>query len=245
MILEAISLGPLAAGILDQAGEAAGRADQPTGCVVARFDHSAYVEFHRDLLCVVDPSLYDGAINIMCRRLPRRGDRIRLDRRAARCWRPRPLPAPARIRARLDELRRRVADASPLADPFGLLGRGDGLTPEGDDVVCGMMLALRAVDISFEADRLLAAARERTHAISLAHLRAAASGLAAAPVHEALAALVDADNHEPERAFAGLARVGHTSGASVLSGMKAALAAWAHDPDGFTAESWTGIENTC
>ncbi|MEZ5825409.1 MAG: DUF2877 domain-containing protein [Geminicoccaceae bacterium] len=245
MILEAISLGPVAAAILDAAGSA-----MPQGRVVSRSERSAYVEYGDDLVCVVDQELYDGAINIRVRRLPEHGQRVRIDRRAARAWKPRPLPSPARIRSHVDSLRQRVADAPAFADPIALFGKGEGLTPDGDDIVAGMMLALNAVGARFDADGWLASARSRTHAISLAHLRAAAAGHASAPVHDALRALVDASCADPDGAFAGLAQVGHSSGLSALAGMKAALAAWARNPDAlmpdaFMPDSTRGTDGRC
>ncbi|MCB9943518.1 MAG: DUF2877 domain-containing protein [Geminicoccaceae bacterium] len=227
MILEAISVGPLAACILDA---------RPNGCiqgrVMARFERSAYVAVDGELVCITDPALYDGAINMRCRRLPAAGADVWLDGRSARRWHPDPWPSPDCIQGCMQLVAGRCRDVPVASGGLSLLGRGEGLTPDGDDIIAGMMLAWRAVGARFDATPVLAAAAERTHAISLAHLRAAAHGYASAPVHAALAALLDPEYSYSDLApaMAGLDAVGHSSGRSTLTGIKQALVAWAADP---------------
>ena len=103
-------------------------------------------------------------------------------------------------------------------------GRGPGLTPSGDDLLVGIMLAagvlpragsVRGVDEV--RDVLAAAALPRTTRISGAYLHAARHGLAGEPWH----VLVRALPGPPEslrRAVRRLLRIGETSGADALTG---------------------------
>lgn len=108
----------------------------------------------------------------------------------------------------------------------GLIGLGPGLTPSGDDVVGGLMVALRSLGRQDAADRLAAwvlpVARERTNVISDAHLAAAAGGEGSAALHGALAALAAGDGAALAKAVDALAAIGHVSGWDGLAG--AALA---------------------
>lgn len=131
----------------------------------------------------------------------------------------------------------RLAD-DVLQDPgqvVRLLGLGPGLTPSGDDVLAGLLLGLRAV--GRHEDRTgRALATEvldglwRTTALSGTLLRAAARGYAVPPVVDLLAALhgrIDDQLPPPADRVARLvrevARTGHTSGADLLVGVRAAL----------------------
>ena len=72
-----------------------------------------------------------------------------------------------------------------------LLGLGPGLTPSGDDLVAGTLVALHALGFARAAAdlwRVVQPSLKDTNAISSAHLRAAAHGQAAAVLHEAVAA---------------------------------------------------------
>ena len=85
-----------------------------------------------------------------------------------------------------------TGDAPP---PVDLLGLGPGLTPSGDDVLCGMLVALRAVGQAGMAPELYAAlaaaAPTATSPISAAFLRAAAEGLGCEALHAAIAAVLE------------------------------------------------------
>lgn len=116
-----------------------------------------------------------------------------------------------------------------------LLGLGPGLTPSGDDMVAGLLLALRllggAADGGARAVRLadqLAVtvtryARDRTTPVSAALLACAARGQAAAEVVNVLRALEGREPAGP--AVARLLAVGHTSGADLAWGLAAGCAA--------------------
>lgn len=106
-----------------------------------------------------------------------------------------------------------------------VLGRGSGLTPFGDDVVCGLLATLLAADDPCAADlrrEVLARAPRRTTSLSSTLLRRAGAG----DVLPAFADVVGALVHRPEAVGARVSRlraVGHTSGAGMLLGLHLAL----------------------
>ena len=110
-----------------------------------------------------------------------------------------------------------------------LIGLGPGLTPSGDDVFCGVLIALDLL----ERDRAAAALwswllpqlEQRTSALSAAHLRAAAMGQGHAALHAVLECLGD-DATASDEALRALGQVGHSSGWDALAG--ALLACRAH-----------------
>ncbi len=107
-----------------------------------------------------------------------------------------------------------------------LVGLGPGLTPTGDDVLAGTLLALHALE-NTEMAAMLAASVEKwgvsgTNRISLAHLRAAAAGQGAAPFHDIVNCVLrndDAFDHCLRRIDA----VGHSSGWDILTGIVTTL----------------------
>jgi uncharacterized protein DUF2877 len=137
------------------------------------------------------------------------------------------LAAPG-IAALADWLASRGKDAPPAVAAI-LLGLGPGLTPSGDDLVGGAMIALRALGRGDLASRLadwaLPLARERTGAISLAHLACAAGGEGSAALHDLLNALLAADGEGIAAGVAALAALGHSSGWDMLAGATLACAA--------------------
>jgi hypothetical protein len=111
----------------------------------------------------------------------------------------------------------------------GLLGRGPGLTPTGDDVVAGVLLASRSV---LEPERLervartvLAGARLATTVVSRGMLADAAAGWCPDVVARGVAGLLTPRPAGSGTAVADLLRVGHTSGGDLLSGAAGALEA--------------------
>lgn len=174
-----------------------------------------------------------------------------------RVWRPlpvptAPLPEPARQTAHaalaglglglgsseLENLADRLAElaaaavgstASTPCAVRGLVGLGPGLTPAGDDVLCGLLLGLRASGQDRERSRLADAVLPllgRTSALSATLLRQAAQGYAVPPVVALLRAW-----HRGAGAAAltlaarSVAGIGHTSGPALILGLTAALAA--------------------
>jgi hypothetical protein len=134
------------------------------------------------------------------------------------------LPGATRLRRWLEE---GVADprrspAPSLAGAEGLLGLGPGLTPSGDDLIGGALVALHALGHPELAGRLAAAllpaARERTNAISLAHLEAAADGEGSATLHETLATLSAPGSPGLGERLRAVDAIGHSSGWDALAG---------------------------
>lgn len=142
-----------------------------------------------------------------------------------------------------DELAARVdtlAEAVPtlehealLAAARDLVGLGGGLTPSGDDVLCGLLAVGRTLGRALgdeELDRALhrlggalqTDAAERTTALSASLLWHAARAELARPAHGLLRALLGRTPLQP--ATDALVAVGHTSGRDLAVGMRLAAA---------------------
>ena len=107
-----------------------------------------------------------------------------------------------------------------------LVGRGDGLTPLGDDVLCGWLALHRAVGRATpEVDAAVRSLSSRTTLLSATLLECALHGEVLPPFAAYVAAIGTPD--EPDRAAA-LAAVGHTSGTGLLHGALLALAELDH-----------------
>ncbi len=176
------------------------------------------------VLCVADPSAVRLPCAVLAPVLPRGdlvagGGALRADGlvwRTARWWRP---DRPRGLR--------RPSGPPGTADvlvPLDLVGRGEGLTPHGDDVLAGALVAAHAV-----ADpRLPAWARatrealrsRRTTAVSHALLVHALDGFA---VPELAAHVEAVCAGEPERSLPRLLTVGHSSGAALAAGVARVL----------------------
>jgi hypothetical protein len=103
-----------------------------------------------------------------------------------------------------------------------LLGRGDGLTPYGDDVLCGWLAVHRAAGLATpEVDAEVLARAGTTTLLSATLLDCAMHGEVIPEFASWLAAL-GTPGEEPLAAR--LARVGHTSGRGLLEGARRALA---------------------
>src|SRR5262245_40004996 len=118
----------------------------------------------------------------------------------------------------LDALERWLVGNAMADEAAQLIGLGPGLTPSGDDYLGGMLVSLRRTGRSMQAEGLWRwlqpLLRERTSAISAAHLAAASAGEG----HEALHAVLDG-----ELDLNALDAVGHTSGWDALAGAAAVL----------------------
>lgn len=145
---------------------------------------------------------------------------------------PDPLTAAARLAAALPDLsvvRRQLPatalDALAAGDPAAvaaLVGRGDGLTPVGDDVLAGWLVAGRAAGREVApVAAAVAEAAHRTTDLSASLLAHAAEGAAIPPFRDLLLALTAATDFGP--AAERLVAVGHTSGAGMLLGATLAL----------------------
>ncbi len=163
-----------------------------------------------------------------------------------RWWDPRPaldLVSGQSVIARCHEARQRfvVVDDGGLGKALqsndsaavrhamcGLLGKGEGLTPEGDDILVGLLAGLRllgpALGISGAggmqaaiAPIVLTEAPFRTTALSAALLRHAVAGEVAEPVAIFMQALTG--RGEMENASCGLETMGNTSGVATACGI--------------------------
>lgn len=126
------------------------------------------------------------------------------------------------------------ASVAPLDWPATLLGVGDGLTPAGDDILVGVLVALGRIRRLREreaiAQRIDPLLRDNTTSISAAHLRAAMAGYAAEPLHRLLDALLSGAPSSSTLAGAvrALESIGHSSGRHALAGALVVLD-WANE----------------
>jgi hypothetical protein len=172
--------------------------------------------------------------------------RVRLpavDLVAVRTWVPRPvqpaagpfqapvagaLDASAWRRAATDLARAAVAGRDLTVAVDALVGAGPGLTPSGDDVLCGVLLGLRLAGRLDGVAHLGGVVRPRlaaTTTLSAALLVEAAEGYAVPDLVRLAAALARGDGPAAESATRAVAAVGHTSGRDLLAGFHGALAA--------------------
>ena len=173
------------------------------------------------VLTVARPLLPNGA---QVRALPRVGDALVV--RAGEVWDPRlRLGAVELAPDGPDDLARAVAERDPaLAAAAGArrIGRGGGLTPEGDDLIAGVAAVVAAGPWPQpERDEWLRARvgtdlRRRTTALSATLLELATAGMGPEP----LQALVAGDRG----ALARLDAIGHSTGRAIAAGAALALA---------------------
>jgi hypothetical protein len=118
----------------------------------------------------------------------------------------------------------RLARSGPAGtiDVVDMVGRGDGLTPYGDDVLCGWLAVHRAAGVATpEVDATVRALAPTTTLLSSTLLDCAMHG-EVIPEFAAWLAALGTDDEEPRAAV--LAQVGHTSGRGLLEGARRALA---------------------
>jgi Protein of unknown function (DUF2877) len=127
-------------------------------------------------------------------------------------------------------LRAGVADAlshgwqqRTISAARALVGLGPGLTPSGDDLLGGLLMALYAGGQIDLRDRMWQALAPDlgtlTSPISIMHLRATARGMASAPLHGLLDTLLRGDDAALAQRLAVVAAIGHTSGWDALAGL--------------------------
>jgi hypothetical protein len=109
----------------------------------------------------------------------------------------------------------------------GLAGLGVGLTPDGDDLLLGCVLAAWVVHASDVAGnialRIQETAARRTTALSVEWLRSAARGECAWPWHALFDGLLQNQREAIEAAVSRILQQGHTSGSAALAGFVAVL----------------------
>jgi hypothetical protein len=122
----------------------------------------------------------------------------------------------------------RLAAADPRA-VIPLLGLGGGLTPLGDDVLCGWLaaaVARRHPELPAVRSEVALAAARRTTTLSATLLRCAARGEGVPEFRELLSAMPREDEPAVKQSVELLLDVGETSGAGLLLGAVLALG-WA------------------
>jgi hypothetical protein len=123
-----------------------------------------------------------------------------------------------------------VAMPTPHPSMSRLIGLGPGLTPSGDDVFCGVLVALDALGLDAAVATLWSWLRpqlaEGTSALSAAHLGAAAVGQGHSALHAVLECTA-ANESALDIALIRLGQVGHCSGWDALAGAVAVLRAYA------------------
>jgi hypothetical protein len=141
--------------------------------------------------------------------------------RVGRWWqppRPRGLAPPPGTPAVLG------VDVPPALEPARLVGAGAGLTPSGDDVLAGALVAAHATAHprlrEWRAATRTALSPRSTTAVSRALLTHALDGWA---IPELAEFVVGACSGDAERAATGLLAVGHSSGAALAAGVLYAL----------------------
>jgi hypothetical protein len=170
--------------------------------------------------------------------------------RAVRTWRPTRVPTavdgppawssaavasvpwtePARV------LTRRLGSGQDLSSAVAaLVGAGPGLTPSGDDVLCGVLLGLRLHGPASAAlvPRLWRQIERRlpaTTSISAALLTEAAQGYAVPAVVRLTEAMLGADKALVAHAAGEVLTIGHSSGSDLLGGLLGSLEALAGSP---------------
>lgn len=136
-----------------------------------------------------------------------------------RWWQP---PRPRGLVSPVSVVAPGGVDTLAAVTPQELIGRGPGLTPAGDDVLAGALVAAHAV----ADDRLphwRAATRDliaahRTTAVSRGLLHHALDGWSTHELADFLTAVCAGDMTVTSRATERLLRVGHSSGAALASG---------------------------
>lgn len=220
------------------------------GRVVSVYRRAAYLRFPGGLVALVSGGAPAGPVHLRCTLLPpvREGDEVATDgsRLAGRDWALRcdgpvwegelpdpadlcsrhlPEPAPADTVAGADLLAP-LLRAGRLEEVAALLGgRGEGLTPAGDDLVAGVLVVARLRWGPAAQERLLAVAGAvETTEVAGAFLAWAARGQCIAPVHDLLVALAAGDGTAGDRALRRLRAIGASSGRHLAAGLALGLA---------------------
>jgi hypothetical protein len=133
------------------------------------------------------------------------------------------------VRDIADWIRRALArtDQLPSLSIQNLIGLGPGLTPSGDDFICGLMVALHYLGFTDAArkvsEAVLPIALRETNIISAQLLRCAAAGQASSALFDVLDAVLTCSNLEEHIDVIGA--IGHTSGWDSLAGAALVCAA--------------------
>lgn len=140
-------------------------------------------------------------------------------------------PSAAAAIAALRDWLTAALSGSPRPPPVlaALIGVGPGLTPSGDDFLCGVMATLHYLGRGAVAWRLaeavVPAAAAETNLISAAYLRCAAEGEASEVLFSVLNSIAAGGDGRLEASLDAVHRIGHTSGWDTLAGASAACTA--------------------
>jgi len=108
-----------------------------------------------------------------------------------------------------------------------IIGCGEGLTPAGDDILIGALIALKHTDrmeqFKVLSEWIKAHAATLTNRISLAHLHAACKGHAVILLHNVLNAIGSKDATIVQQTLTKLNQYGHSSGEDALRGVLAVI----------------------
>ncbi len=111
-----------------------------------------------------------------------------------------------------------------------LVGLGPGLTPSGDDFLCGVLFTLHSLGHASVAqrlwDRVRPLSKDAGNAISFGHLAVAAAGGGSAPIDDLLAALLVGESGALRRLLDVVGTIGHTSGWDCVAGVLTASECW-------------------
>ena len=121
----------------------------------------------------------------------------------------------------MDALHERTPSPVDCSALVNLIGLGPGLTPSGDDLVGGALIALAELDLPNIRDVLWSTFRNhlgRTNDISRIHLQTAAQGYGAAAMHGAIQATIQGDGYRVAPALAAVSAIGHSSGRDGFAG---------------------------
>ena len=204
---------------------------------VARTRVSVHFETgHRDVpvLCVSTPGAVLLPNSVLAPVLPAGAAAVRAGVLVAgtnrwqvvRWWRP---PRPRGLMPSASVSAPAGVDVAEDVTPRGLVGRGPGLTPAGDDVLAGALVAAHAV-ADDRLPRWRAATRDliaahRTTAVSRGLLHHALDGWSTPELANFVTAVCAGDATATSWATDRLLRVGHSSGAALASGAMHVLSA--------------------
>ena len=122
------------------------------------------------------------------------------------------------------------SNAQDIQEPVAaLIGLGPGLTPSGDDFLGGMMIALKMLgeDEKYRVlTNIVETCSSATNDISRAHLKAAAQGIGAEPLHATIGDITSNRNQALKASLEKLDAIGHCSGWDALTGAVITLRAW-------------------
>ena len=205
--------------------------DLAEGRVVAVYSRAAYFRFPAGLVAVTSAGAPPGPLSLRCPALPvlRPGAAVWTDgaRLSGPGWAVAleaptwvgELPLPPTVALPCAAA---VPDLAGLAAHLG--GRGPGLTPAGDDMLAGTLLAARARrGPAAEPELAAVAASVRTTEPAQAFLAWAARGQCIEPAHAVLLALAARDEDRAHAAASRLVAIGASSGAALLAGLKLGL----------------------